>query len=346
MGGHQLSRRSFLGASAGTATAGIGLSSATAKPLLADDSDSGLYTQIAFRALIDSVVPETPELATEFGDDIVAGGLDVGLADFMITYVNNMFSLDVPLLSEDGNLQIAKPFAKILDSAALKLVILGMNESGMSFDRPLELFDDDEASTIELYLKSGPFSKLERQDRLRAIGLLDEFELELSLPGNTFFEFDAGLIGQLVVGFTETVYYSEWNGFETFFVPPSQREHSNDPADVQGWQQTGFPGIVDGYAELRGFMSVQDTDLGDGQSWKSITDGVDITIEPGEFEENDYDTSDYEEPYPESEADSHEGDSDDDSDGFNDSDDSNDTDNGDDSDDTDNGDDSDAGWWF
>lgn len=344
MGGSELNRRSFMGASVGTA-AGLGsIQAGSSAPAVLDDDEPGLYTQIAFRALVDAVIPETPALGEELGEEYVAGGLKIDLAEFMITYVNNMFSFDLPLLSDDGNLQIARPFAKLLDTAALKLIALGDNEAGLDFDRVRDLFDDDEASTIKLYLLSGPFSKLKRTDRLRAIALLDELELELSF-GTTLFELDGGMVGQLVIGFTEAVYYSEWQGYNDFFAPPSERDHPNDPAAVQGWRQTEFPGLSDGETALRGYLGAPGSDLGAGEVWKSVDDGVDIYLESGAFPENDYDTSDYEEPFP---VESAEGDGEDAADdGIDDED----TAEGGSDDEGDNGtadedDDSNGGWWF
>lgn len=308
-----VSRRRFMGVSAGTALGGYGVGTAatgsgsgsgsnafaSGEPGL-DSSGSGLglSTRITFRALVDAVVPETPELADELGEEYVPGGLSVGLAEFMLTYVNNMLSLDVPLLSDGGNLRMATPFAKVLDSAALKLLLLGENESSPRFDRPLDLFEDDEVSVVRIYLQAGTFSKLSRTDRLRTIALLDEFELELPIADDFLFEFDAGLVGQLVVGFTEAVYYSEWDGYDDFWQPPSERVHENDPSAVQGWRQTGFPGLSDGHAALRGYLGAPDSPLGAGETWKELDGGVEIAMESGSFADNEYDTSDYTEPHP------------------------------------------------
>lgn len=299
MGRVDMNRRKFLEASLGSAAVGVGASTTTTgASFLGEESDEKLHTRITFRALVDAVVPKTPELEDDLGEEFVPGGLAIGLAEFMIPYVNNMFSYDIPFFSDDGNLQLATPFAKILDSAATKLLLKGDNESSLDFGRPLELFEDEEVSSWKLYLKSGPFAKLAPRDRLRAISLLDELELELSLPGDTFFEFDAGMVGQLVIGFTEAVYYSEWQGYEDFWAPPSEQDHPNDPSTVQGWRQTKFPGFADGHAAMRGYLSKAGSDLGAGETWKEIDDGVAITLESGEFRENDYDTSDYEEPFP------------------------------------------------
>lgn len=349
MSSHELGRRTFLGATAGSAALGMGGSAiGTGAGLFSGDDGPGLYTRTNFRALIGAVIPRTPELGEELGEEYVPGGLEVGLAEFMLTYVNNMFSMDLPFISEGGNLQMATPFAKVLDSAALKLLAKGDNESSPSMDFAFDLYDSESVSSIELYLKAGMFAKLAPRDRLRAIALLDELELELSLPGSTFFEFQAGMIGQLVIGFTEAVYYSEWEGYDDFWQPPSDRDHPNDPDAVQGWRQSEFPGFADGEAALRGYLGAPDSDLGAGQTWKTLDDGVEITLESGSFEDNDYDTSDYEEPVP---PQSPPGDDDDDTD----DDDSGEDDSGENPQDDDehesgespdDDDEDDSGWWF
>jgi hypothetical protein len=70
---------------------------------------------------------------------------------------------------------------------------------------------------------------------------------------------------------------------------------------VQSWRQTGYPGFSDGYAALRGYLGSDDGSLGDGEVWTTIDESGSVRIvrEPGSFRENDYDTSDYAEPYPE-----------------------------------------------
>jgi hypothetical protein len=148
----------------------------------------------------------------------------------------------------------------------------------------------------------GTFATLSRRDRLRALGRLEGFELEMRAFDGELFEFDAGLVGQLVVGFTEMIYYSEWQGYEGFVRSPDELTHSNDPTTVQSWRQTGYPGTAPGYAALRGYLGAEGSTLGDGETWTTIDDGppsVRLTRGSGSFRENDYDTSGYEELFPE-----------------------------------------------
>ena len=266
-------------------------------------SDVDLHTEVTFRAVTDAVLPETPALGSEIGDEHVPGGLAIALDEFVVTYVDDGFQLGLPHVGPHGNIQLADPIAHALDFAALALCDRSENESEPSPDRPVSLLDPGEASPEAVRDAAGTFSKLSSKDRLRAISILDEFELSVTPGVDDLFEFDAGLVGQLVVGFTEMIYYSEWQGYDEFTQPPSERVHPNDPAAVQSWRQTGFPGFADGYAALRGYIGTDDGTLGDGETWTTIDSDaaspVRITRQPGSFRENEYDTSDYTEPYPE-----------------------------------------------
>lgn len=266
--------------------------------LLPDGPDP--HTRLTFRAVVDAVIPETPALADELGPEHVPGGLAIDLDEFAITYVNNAFQLGLPHLGPQGNIPLAAPVARVLDTAARELRQQGDNEAPPDPDRALRLLGPNDPPPEELADAVGPFAELSRQDRLRAIALIDELEVELTPADDELFEFDAGLVGQLVVGFVEMIYYSEWQGYEDFERPPSERTHPNDPAAVQSWRQTGFPGTADGYAALRGYLGKDGSPLGEGETWTTIDEsaGVRIVRESGDFRENEYDTSNYEEPFP------------------------------------------------
>jgi hypothetical protein len=274
------------------------------------DPDHDLHTLVTYRAVVDAVVPETPALGDELGSEHVPGGLAVALDDFLVVYVNDLFQFGLPHFGPQGNLPIAGPLAAVLDKAALTLLARGENESEPDFDRVRSLLGPDDPPQRRVKKRAGTFARLSRHDRLRAIGLLDEFEVEVEIPplGDTLFEIDAGVVGQLAVGFAEMIYYSEWQGYDEFTRPPSGRTHPNDPAMVQSWRQTGFPGYANGYAALRGYVGTTDSPLGEGEVWTTIdadaVPPIEIVRRPGSFRENDYDTSGYEEPFPETDSES------------------------------------------
>lgn len=274
-------------------------------------------TRATFRAVVDAVIPETPEVAAELGEEHEPGGIEVGLEDYLIEFVNTLFSAwdapnpaaalatdlsveppaEVPIDAEvslspefryqqrqELNLRLAELVGKVCDVAAVELLARAGNEKTPDPTR---------------FEAGGPFASLARRDRLRALALLDEKELDTAaLPGPVL-EATAGLIPQLVVAFTQVVYYSEWEGYEDFSEPPSERDFSGE--DIQSWEQTDFPGVIDGAVAFRGYWGGPQSSLGEGRVWKTFpeTGGPPrkLYFESGSFEEDDYDTSDYEEPF-------------------------------------------------
>jgi hypothetical protein len=168
------SRRTVLQGMA--AAGGAALTSGVA---LADPGDESLssgaegagsadpHTTTTFQAVADAVVPETPELAEKIGDEHRPGGLEVELEKYLL-YSFNSF---VPTLVEPGgpvntglNLRFAEQFAATLDAGAILLVATGRNEDALDLQRfPL----------------GGPFAKLSRKDRFRAIDLLEQQDLTI-----------------------------------------------------------------------------------------------------------------------------------------------------------------------
>jgi len=263
-------------------------------------------TRATYRAVVDSVVPRTPELESELGPEHVPGGLSVGLDEYLVTFINNLFSFGVRGAGDVGNLRLAEAVALVLDVGAAKLVAAGENDEPPSADRVVELLEptdlleldrltDDPESVLEKSL----FAALSREDRLRAIAGLDSIEFDTAEFPGPLTEVDAALVGQLVVGFTEVVYYSEWQGYADITAPPSERTFA---PDVDSWDQTKFPGIIDGAAALRGYWGAPNSSLGGGGTWDTAVTGggppKKLYADPGSFEDSDdYDTSDYEEPF-------------------------------------------------
>jgi hypothetical protein len=276
------------------------------------------HTRVTFAAAVDAVVPPTPDLPENdetdaddvddgkqyghVGEEHVPGAVEVGVDEYMITYTNSLLGIGSEELGLTGELRLAELVGLVLDVAATELVARGENTVPLDPERVLDLADLDGILSDPRNLAAGPFAKLSRTDRIRALAMLDEKELDTAqLPGPVV-ELDTGLIPQLIVGFSEVVYYSEWQGYDDITAPPSERSHPNDPEAVQSWRQTGYPGFADGYAAFRGYWGAPDSALGAGETWKAY-DGPqgsrELTFESGEFRENDYDTDDYEEVYPE-----------------------------------------------
>ena len=264
-------------------------------------------TRATYRAVVDAVVPRTPELESELGSEHVPGGLSVGLDEYLVTFINNLFSFGVPAVGDAGNLRLAEAVALVLDVGAAKLIAAGENDEPPSVDRVVELLEPTDLLELdrltgdpESILEKSLFAALSREDRLRAIAGLDSIEFDTAEFPGPLTEVDAALVGQLVVGFTEVVYYSEWQGYEDITAPPSERAFA--PEAVDSWEQTEFPGIIDGAAALRGYWGAPNSPLGEGGVWNTAVTGggppKQLYASPGSFEDSDdYDTSDYEEPF-------------------------------------------------
>lgn len=269
--------------------------------------DTDPHTRLVYAAIVDAVVPRTPAVAEELGRAHLPGGLEVGLDAYLIAYVNDLFSGLTRAGDRSGDLRLAESVALVLEEAATELVARGKNEDAPSARYALDLRDRstivDDAVDVAA---AGLFPRLSRRDRLNALTLLDEKEIDTAaLADRTpvpLFESDGGFVPTLVVGFTELVYYSEWQGYDDFTAAPSERSFADNPAAVQSWRQSGFPGVADGYRAFRGYWGRPNSSLGEGRVWKRV-DGDrgppnTITLESGEFRDNDYDTSGYEEPFP------------------------------------------------
>lgn len=285
--------RGLAGAGGAAALPGVG---GTEVP---DEPRTDPHTRVTFAAAVDAVVPRTPEL-DHLGEEHVPGGLQAGLERYFVTYVNDLFSNPKPAGESDRDMRLAEPVAGVLDEAATELLARGENERPPSLSQVRDLLNRSAtlAEAVDA-AAAGPFARLARRDRVRALSLFDEERKEFdtaALPGPVV-ESDAGIVPNLVVAFAAVIYYSEWQGYEDFTVAPSEREFLGEGA-VQSWRQTDFPGFADGYAAFRGYWGDEDSPLGEGDVWKDEGDKA-IYFESGEFAENDYDTADYEEPFPE-----------------------------------------------
>lgn len=166
------------------------------------------YARGTFAALVDAMVPETPELADR-GEEQVPGSLDADVDAHLVEAFDDLTG------DGDGGLSPAPSTAVsgLLDLAALELLVRRSAEDGLR--------------SPDAAFSRGPFSRLSRRDRLRAIRLLEEDGLLA----------DVGSIDYLVqslVTVTQVAYYSDW-------------------FTEQGWEQVGYPGPSDGYSVLLGY---------------------------------------------------------------------------------------------
>jgi len=178
------------------------------------------YARNVVGALVEAIVPATPDLGEEVddavdGDTRTPGALDAGVDE----YVLNVLGDDAPVV------------AAVLDAAAVELVARRRREDALS-------------------LREGPrtpFASLSPRDRLRAVTLIEEGGtlpwLEERLGD------DAGTLAELreVPHLLHVLVQAAYYGGAT--VDRERRE----AGDVPAWEQVGYPGPTEGYAALRGY---------------------------------------------------------------------------------------------
>lgn len=185
------------------------------------------HTHGTFAALVDAIVPETPELADR-GEEHVPGGLAVGLEDAVVERVNNFLETHGGASAVTDTVPLAPAVATLLDIAAVELLVRRRAEDGLN--------------TPDEGFSRGVFSRLSREDRLRALRLLEAEGVFARLSDR----YDAASLGAVkfiassLPILVEFVYYSETTADE------------NDDLSL-GWKQAGYPGPADGYRVGMGY---------------------------------------------------------------------------------------------
>ncbi|WP_330633282.1 hypothetical protein [Halocatena halophila] len=112
-----------------------------------------------------------------------------------------------------------------------------------------------ELSTTSQQIDSGggTFTQLLGKDRLRALWRIIDTELLTELaPLLSVFVPRPGILRYILMmlnALSGFGYYSEWAGYgESKTAPPTRRELTTPPDEIQGHSQTGYPGPAAGYA--------------------------------------------------------------------------------------------------
>ena len=209
------------------AAGGFGITAASRIDLETPDRETTPYTDGTYRALVDLVLPPTPELAEELGEEHEPGGAAVGLAPFVISFLDTQVTLPTPTRFEESA-PLSTAMANILDEAASELLARGENA------------DDPDPARFE---GGGTFASLSREDRRRAVSLGEERE-------------EFALLIRVAVAAPMFVYYSERVGYEDY----DDRQNRSFEADIQGWEQTGYEGREKGHSVLLGYELDEATD--------------------------------------------------------------------------------------
>lgn len=266
------------------------------------------HTRDTFRAIVDAMIPETPDVATDRGAEHEAGALAVDLEEYLIWSFNNFHEFRTGGSDLVGGLLVDGLTGTVdlvgLDLSPLEALEIDETDEGFEIIKELEseiytlegpnypyseivavaldvvaaelLARDNNEEPPEVsdeFAAGGIYAQLAPNDRLRALeSIVDGSAIDVidDTIGDVFPHL--GILKFVVFGvngFVQFGYYSEWSGYgETKNDPPSQRVFEGG---VQSHEQTGYPGPAAGYAELREFPG----------------DGVFELGEDG-FEENDY----------------------------------------------------------
>lgn len=193
------------------------------------------HTKATFQALADAIVPYTPLLEV-LGTEQVPGAMESQLDEYIIWQLDHFLTAYFGLYG--CRVILSVPTAYLLDRAAAQLIASGKATGAQKVTVPY----------------GGAFASLSRDDRFRAITLLEQLQIDLgSLPQP--YQNNAGLV-KFMTGLLNWMpmfgYYSEWSGYG------STRLESPDYRGLQffplGWMQASYPGPSFGYRDLRGFM--------------------------------------------------------------------------------------------
>jgi hypothetical protein len=183
------------------------------------------YARGTIAALVDAVVPETPEA----GDDVrAAGALDIDLDETVETAFNELQEAPEGPIRSLGydTMPFAPLLALLLDVGALELILTRERQEPLR--SPKDAF------------AGGPFSRLAPVDRMRAVRLLEADGVVPALD-ERFEGAPIGIVAYLMQGalfITAMAAYSDWG---------------DDVEAPQGWQQADYPGPAEGYTVHMGY---------------------------------------------------------------------------------------------
>ncbi len=203
------------------------------------------YTRGTFTALVDALIPETPDLASR-GEVHVPGGIEAGLVDAVIGRVNNFLETRGIASQVTEAVPLAPAVALLLNIAAIELIVRGHAKDGLTTPAP--------------EFSRGVFSRLSRQDRLRALRLLEDDGVFPWLADR----FNVAAIGTIqflassMPILIEFVYYSDAcaessTQYTDTTTSSEETAPGMDDSRSLGWQQAGYPGPADGYPVMLGY---------------------------------------------------------------------------------------------
>jgi len=200
-------------------------------------------TKSTFNALLDAIIPGTHETSENKGSIQLSGALASHTDEYEIWLLDHFLSLNITNLN--FNIYLANATAKMLNIAARKLIDSEGNKELVNFT---------------ILLGEGAFAALSSNDRFRAITLLEQNKVDITLLPIPFYN-NPGFILSLTGGiamFATIGYYTEWSGYGSSRMDtPEKRKLEHFPV---GWNQVGYPGPSKGYHAFRGYLEEKYTE--------------------------------------------------------------------------------------
>lgn len=211
------------------------------------DAMASDHIRTTFIALVEAIVPNTPELAA-YGAEQAAGAVELGIHDYLIWELDHNLSLFVGYYLAD--IPMASPTAMLLNAGAAQFIAAGKAQD----------------SQLHAVWGGGPFACLSPRDRIRVLAMLEQLDVDLgSLPPP--YKDDGGLIVFIVDYLNRGTmfgFYSEWSAYgSTRLKTPTERRLEYFPIS---WKQVGYPGVSKGYRALRGFLLTIERQGGDSSN--------------------------------------------------------------------------------
>jgi hypothetical protein len=183
------------------------------------------HTQATFMAFADTIIPST------------LGALDLRLDEFIQWTLDHYVSIE----GEWGvkNKTLSSQTARLLDMAASQLECSGKVKETPNYDNNPN---------------GGLFSALSPQDRLEAIRLLENLQVDMGILPHPYRN-NSGLVQNVITALHVMVmfgYYSEWFSFGlTRLAYPENQRVERHPFI---WDSVDYPGPSFGYRAFRGFL--------------------------------------------------------------------------------------------
>lgn len=197
------------------------------------------YIRSTFQALGQAIIPSTPFMINSVGFvQQSPGALEYKVYRYVIWILDHSISYPVKLRLNVQSMALST--AELLDHGAVQLILTSRNVYPLCFKR---------------FPHGGLFSKLSLIDRLRALTLIDQLEINTTFI-NPPYQNNPDLIRQTSTVLNQLTmfgYYSEWIGYGTTSqCPPDQRRLESFPP---GWIQAKYPGPSYAYRDFRGFLA-------------------------------------------------------------------------------------------